>query len=399
MFSIKNKLDKNLKIAIANKHYKSYRIIIHCKSLPEVIEKKIRTYKGNLIHFIPYINCISTILSSNAIERIIEYPEVDYVTFDDYALLCGNDIASSNKISFQKKYKLTGKNIGIGLVDSGVYPHADLLTPNNKIKKFTDLLNNYNYPYDDNGHGTFMSGIISGSGYLSKGVYRGIAENSHLYCIKAFNSLGKGYISDILFSIATIISECGEYNIKVICLPFELISNDYFKLSLFEQLFKIASNNYNLTIVVPSGNNGNSECSISGIATLDNCITVGGIDTTKHDFKPYKYSSSGPFSKLEKPDTCAAAVNICSLNTNKNYISERNGSKIYPQSLETPYTCYTGTSCAAAYISGICALLYESNPNLTFKDLISLIKTCCNLLEIPKWLQGAGILDLDRLFS
>ncbi|EET88553.1 subtilisin related protease [Clostridium carboxidivorans P7] len=103
MFSIKNKLDKNLKIAIANKHYKSYRIIIHCKSLPEVIEKKIRTYKGNLIHFIPYINCISTILSSNAIERIIEYPEVDYVTFDDYALLCGNDIASSNKISFQKK--------------------------------------------------------------------------------------------------------------------------------------------------------------------------------------------------------------------------------------------------------------------------------------------------------
>lgn len=399
MFSIKNKLDKSLKIAISNKHYKHYRIIVHCKSLPEVIEKKIRTYKGSLIHFIPYINCISAILSPNAIERIIEYPEVDYLTFDDYALLCGNNIASSNRISFRKKYKLTGKNIGIGLVDSGVYPHADLLTPNNKIKKFTDLLNNYNYPYDDNGHGTFMSGIISGNGYLSKGTYKGIAENSHLYCIKAFNSLNKGYISDILFSIATIISESKEYNIKVICLPFELTSNDYFKLSLFQKLFTIASNNYNLTIVVPAGHNGNSECSISGIATLDNCITVGGIDTTNHNFKPYKYSSSGPFSKLEKPDICAAAVNICSLNTNKNYVSERNGAKIYPQSLETPYTCYTGTSCAAAYISGICALLYESNPDLTFKDLISLIKTSCNLLEMPKWLQGAGILDLDRLLS
>ncbi len=396
MFSTKNKLDVNLKIAINKKYYKNYRVIIHCKSLPETIEKKIKTYKGIILHSISYISCVCAILSPNVIEKITEFPQVDYVTLDSYALLCGDSVLSSNGISFQGPYRLTGKNICIGLVDSGTYPHGDLLNPKNKIKKFVDVVNGYKYPYDDNGHGTFISGIICGSGYLSKGIYKGIAENACVYSIKAFNSLGRGYVSDILFSISNIISNREEYNIKIICLPFELISNDYFIISLFEELFKLASQ-FNLTTIVPSGHGGNLEGSISGIATLDSCITVGGLDTTKHPITAYKYSSSGPFSKLEKPNLSAAAVNICSLNTNIKYIPEKNGMKIYSQSLELPYTHYTGTSCAAAYISGVCALLYENNPDLTFKDLVSLLKVSCNLMDMSKWVQGAGIIDLNRL--
>ena len=93
----------------------------------------------------------------------------------------------------------------------------------------------------------------------------------------------------------------------------------------------------------------------------------------------------------------AAAVDILSLSSNTNYVSERNGIKIYPMSLENPYIVYSGTSCAAAYISGVCAILYENNPDLTFKDLVSLLKVSCKLMDIPKWIQGAGIVDLNRL--
>ena len=303
---------------------------------------------------------------------------------------------SSNGIIFQERYKLTGKNICIGLVDSGVYPHADLLNPKNKIKKFVDLINQCKYPYDDNGHGTCMSGIICGSGYLSKGTNKGIAENSCIYSIKAFNSLGKGHVSNILYSIQTLINEAAEHHIKVICLPFELTSNDYFIISLFSKLFDIALN-HNITIVVPAGHNGNTEGSIQGFATLNNCITVGGVDTNNGHVKPYKYSSSGPFAKIEKPDLTAAAVDILSLSSNTNYISEINGSKTYPRPLENPYITYSGTSCAAAYISGVCAILYENNPDLNFKDLVCLLKVSCKLIDIPKWIQGAGVLDLNRL--
>lgn len=396
MFSIKNKLDSNLRIAIDKKYYKTYRVIIYCKHLPEVIEKKIKAYKGEIIRYLPLINCICAILSPNAIDKILEFPQVNYICLDSFAFLCGKGVLTSNGIIFQERYKLSGKNVCIGIVDSGIYPHPDFLNPNNKIKSFIDLINEHKYPYDDNGHGTFMSGIICGTGYLSKGVYKGVAENSCIFSIKAFNNLGKGFISDLLFSIHVLIEKCDEFNIKVICLPFELNSNDYFIISLFSKLFDLAVSK-NITIVVPSGHNGGYAGSISGIAILENCITVGGIDTTNNSIRPYKYSSSGPFAKLEKPDLAAAAVDICSTNTNIGYISERNGSKLYPKTLDDPYTFYSGTSCAAAYIAGVCALLYESKPDLSFKDLLSLLKVSCTLKEVSKWLQGAGTVDLNKL--
>lgn len=396
MLSYKNKLNSELRHALENKNYKNYRVIIHCKTMPEDIEKKVKSYKCDIYHFIPSINILCANLSPKVIDRLLEYPHVDYIGFDNTAYLCGTSVLTSNGVFYQEKYKLTGKGVGIGLVDSGVYPHGDLLIPNNKIKKFVDIINGCKYPYDDNGHGTFMAGIISGSGYLSKNMYRGTAENSHLYVIKAFNSLGRAYVSDTLYSIDTLLNESIELNIKVICLPFELTYNNAFELSLYASLFKKAVNK-NITIVVPTGHEGNIECSLKGISTLENCITVGGIDTTSPIPKPYKYSSAGPFGKLEKPDLCAACVDICSLNCNTNFISERNSMKIYPQPLEKSYTNYSGTSCAAAYIAGVCALLYENKPDLTFKDVVSLLKVSCKLLEMSKWLQGAGTVDLVKL--
>jgi serine protease AprX len=395
MFSFKNKLDYNLRTAMVSNSYKHYRVIIQCKSLRENVENKIKSYKAEVIRSIPSINCISASLSSNAIERLLELPEVASISFDTTAFLCGSSVLSANGIGFQERYKLTGKGIGIGLVDSGTYPHTDLLSPNSKIKKFVDLVGSFKHPYDDNGHGTFMSGIICGNGTASKGMYRGIAENSHLYSVKAFNSIGRAFISDVLSAIDIILNDSKEYNIKVICLPFEVLDYNAFIISLFNKLFDMAVEK-GIVVVVPSGNSGNKESSIKGIATLLNCITVAGLDT-RGSIKPYIYSSAGPYGKLEKPDLAAACVDICSLNCNKDFIPERNGSKVYAYPLDHPYTTYSGTSCAAAFISGVCSLLFENNPSLPFKDVIALLKVSCKLLDIFKWSQGAGILDISKL--
>lgn len=392
---LKNKLDLNLKTALLNKQFKNYRVLIHCKSLYEVVEKKIKGFKGEVLRSIPSINCISANLSDRAIERLLEYPEIDYIIFDSYGYLCGSSISAANGVLFQERYKLTGKGIGVGLIDSGTYPHPDLMGSTSKITNFLDLVNGLKYPYDDNGHGTFIAGIICGNGKASKGMYRGVAENSHIFSIKCFNSLGKGYVSDILFSLETLINNAKEYNLKTLCLPFELTDNSYFILSLFEKLFKKAVEN-NLVIVVPSGTNGNDQSSMRGIATLENCITAGGIDT-RGSQKIYEYSSSGPCGKLEKPDLVAACVDICSLNSNTEYISERNGIKLYTQTLEKPYVNFTGTSCSAAYVCGLCTLLFENNPNLTYKDVISLFKVSCEILPLLKRLQGMGTINLSKL--
>jgi len=395
MFSFKNKLEPTLKQALLGGLYENYRVIIHCKSLENKTVNKIKSLKCTIICHITSINCICAILTSGAIDRLLEYPQIAYIGFDSYAHLCGNSVLASNGLSFQSNYDLTGKGIGIGIVDSGVYPHCDLLNPSSKIKKFVDLVNDLKYPYDDNGHGTFISGLICGSGYGSKGMYKGVAKNSHIYMIKAFDKLGKGFISDILFALETIICDSINFNIKIICLPFETMDTNEFILSLFSQLFNFAISK-GIVIIVASGSNKSVKNSVRGIATLSNCITVGGyadIGTPKI----YEYSSCGPFQKLDKPNLIAACVDICSLISDISFVSEKNGVKLYPPSLTNLYTTYTGTSCSAAFISGICALLYENNKDLNYKDVLALLKVSSSLINCPKYMQGAGILDIERL--
>ena len=395
MFSFKNKLEPTLRQALLSNLYETYRVIIYCNSLESKTLNKIKSLKCDILRHIPGVNCICAILTSIAIERLLEYPQVAYITFDSYAHLCGNSILASNGVSFQSNYDLTGKGIGIGIIDSGVYPHCDLLNPSNRIKKFVDVVNNLNYPYDDNGHGTFMSGLICGSGYGSKGMYKGVAKNSHLYMIKAFNKLGNGFISDILFSLETIIKESNDFDIKIICLPFETLEPNEFVLSLFSKLFDLAISK-NIVIIVPSGSNKNIKSSIRGIATLSNCITVGGYDSIGTP-KIYEYSSCGPCKKLDKPNLISACVDICSLISDTQFISEKNGVKLYPPHITNLYTTYTGTSCSAAFISGICALLYENNKDLCFKDTLALLKVSSSLINFPKYMQGAGIVNLEKL--
>lgn len=394
MISLKSKLDSNLRIAIDNKYYKNYRVLIYCKNMCDKIYKKLISHKCSVVRYIPSVQCISANISSRIIERLIEYPQVDYITFDDYAVLCSSSISSANRISSYKKYKFTGNNINIGIIDTGIYPHPDIMNPENKILKFADLINNYQYPYDDHGHGTFVSGLICGSGFSSNGMYKGIAEKSKIYMIKAFNRMGKAYISDILFSIDKLIQDSEENNIRVFCLPFELINNDYFVLKLFKKLFDKALSK-NIIIIVPAGNNG-CENNLRGISTLSNCLTVAGIDTRNAIIKPCSFSSSGPLGKLDKPDLSAASEDLCSLKSDIHFIPEINGRKTYPKKLDNPYTSFSGTSCSAAFIAGICALLIESNNKLTFKDISSILKISCSLQNFSKWNQGAGMLNIDK---
>ena len=369
MLALKKKLDQNLINALENDEFKNYRVIIHSKSMPQKLYQKLNSFKVNIIRCIPSLNCVSVSIQKKLIERLIEYPEIDYISFDSHALLCGSSISSSNGIYYDTPYKLSGKGITVGIVDSGVYPHKDLTTPRNKIVCFKDIVNGITYPYDDNGHGTFISGIISSSGHCSKGMYKGIAENTNIYMIKAFNGIGRAFVSDLLFSIENILLDSEKFNIRIICLPFELIEYNKFIISLFDKLFK-ESVNKNIICVVPSGHNGNMDSSMTGIATLASCITVGGLDTT-HSPKAYIYSSGGSNKNQEKPDLSSSCVDIYSLNSDISYKSERNGKKLYPSPLNHPYISYTGTSISAAFISGVCALLLENNKDLTFQDILS----------------------------
>ena len=66
----------------------------------------------------------------------------------------------------------TGRGVCVAVLDTGIYPHRDF---GKRIAAFYDYINHRTMPYDDNGHGTHVCGILAGSGAASGGRYRGIA--------------------------------------------------------------------------------------------------------------------------------------------------------------------------------------------------------------------------------
>ena len=93
---------------------------------------------------------------------------------------------------------ITGRGVGVAVLDTGIYPHKDF---DNRIIAFQDIVGRRSFPYDDNGHGTHISAIIGGSGAASDGKFQGMAPESHIISVKG-----------VLYTVTFIIAS--GYNLK-----------------------------------------------------------------------------------------------------------------------------------------------------------------------------------------
>lgn len=394
MFFIEKKLSKDLELLMKKDLHISYRVIIELKNKNILIDDIIKKFKGVLIRNISSIGLVSAELTTFAIKRLVEYPEVKSVSLDEYCFLCGLSVTTANKISFRQFSNLTGKGISIALLDSGTFPHPDLISPNNRISEFHDLINQCNYPYDDNGHGTALSSLISGSGISSKFLYKGIAENSELLIYKVFNKLGRAYLSDIFFALDSIITQYKEGKvIKLILLPFENFSTNLKHIDYFNSLLKILVS-FGAIPIMSVGSNPNSSNNITGLALNTNSILVGGLKTLSSPTSVYEFSSGG--SKKSSALVSFYCNDIICANSDVNYISEKNSIKLYPHKLKDNYKTMSGTSVASAYLCGLCALLLEKYPDYTFNDIKSKIELSSYTIEGLNFNNvGNGTLNLD----
>ena len=101
-----------------------------------------------------------------------------------------------------------GRGVGVAVLDTGCAPHEDL---QGRIPVFCDILQQRLLPYDDNGHGTHVCGIIGGSGSASNGSFRGVAPSCHLIPVKVLDRKGNGYSSDVLCGLRWIRQHRQEY--------------------------------------------------------------------------------------------------------------------------------------------------------------------------------------------
>src|SRR5260221_864785 len=120
---------------------------------------------------------------------------------------------------------ITGAGVGIAVIDSGISTWHDDLTNksstlypygNQRVSKFVDFVNGRTLPYDDNGHGSHVAGIIGGNGYDSNGEKSGIAPDASLVSLKVLDANGQGSISHIIAALDWVAANYRTYNIRVV---------------------------------------------------------------------------------------------------------------------------------------------------------------------------------------
>ena len=100
---------------------------------------------------------------------------------------------------------LPENTVTVAVLDSGIANHPDL---SGKVIAFADFVSGRKQPYDDNGHGTHVCGIICGSGRMSDGKYCGIAPQIKLVVGKVLNQKGEGSANHMIMGLRWIANIC-----------------------------------------------------------------------------------------------------------------------------------------------------------------------------------------------
>lgn len=384
---ISSKICPILSAKIMSQSNEELPVIVQLRREDDRLEEGIMNLSAKVKKRLPLINGIACNLDIETIYRLASSPDVEFINFDSevYALL---DIAIPTiEAHFPHDQGYKGKGITVAVIDTGVAPHQDLTLPTNRIIGFKDFVNNKTDPYDDNGHGTHVAGIIAGNGYSSRGKYTGIAPEANILAVKTLNKRGSGNMSDIIAAIEYVVETKDKYNTKILNLSFGSPANmSYEKDPLCKSVRE--AKKAGIIVVAAAGNSGPNERTIVSPGISPDVITVGAVDDKRtidpSDDEIASFSSRGPTREgLMKPDVVAPGVNINSLSN-----TELDG-----------YKKMSGTSMATPLISGSIALLLDKYGNLSPDEVKKmLLNSCIDLKDTPEN-QGSGLVNLQKLFN
>lgn len=346
-------------------------------------------------HELPLINAYAVEVERGELEEMARSDLVEYISDDARMTSLLNIAAQEVGARIANDTGYTGKGVGIAILDTGIYPHQDLVRPKNRIVAFKDFINNRQTPYDDNGHGTFVAGVAAGNGYLSGGKYRGIAPDASLIGVKVMDENGSGDSSDIIAGMQWVVNNKDKYNIRVLSVSLGAKPGSVTK---FDPLAVAVDAVWDkgIVVVVAAGNSGPRQNTITTPGISSKVITVGAVDDKRtieyEDDKMADFSSRGPVNRrLIKPDLVAPGVNIRSLATNKEY----RGTRL--EEMSEPYRNMSGTSVSTPIVSGAAALMLSMNDKLTPDEIKKKFMKNTYKMKVSEYAQGSGILDISNL--
>ena len=298
---------------------------------------------------------------------------------------------------------VTGRNVTVAVLDTGINSqHPDLA---GRVVQNVRLVDVQSAPIGfmepapieglantdfGGGHGTFVSGIVAGSGSSSNGKFAGVAPNAKLLGLGA----GDADLTNVLSGFDYLLQKGSAYGVRVVNCSFS--ANTLFDPNDPVNVATKMLTDAGVTVVFSAGNTGAGNGTLNPYAAAPWVISVGATD---QNGLLAPFSSRGSFGdELQHPSFAAPGVNIASLRNIGTVTGTAGVSGADIQRLsaaELPYyTTASGTSFSAPQAAGAVALMLEANPNLKpaeIKDILSRTAT-----PLPKYFYheaGAGMLN------
>jgi serine protease AprX len=305
--------------------------------------------------------------------------------------------------------RYTGSGVDIALIDSGIAPVNGLRTPG-KIVNGPDLSFESQVPnlrhLDTFGHGTHLAGIIAGRddavpSPVQKGEenFVGMAPDARIVSVKVADAHGATDVSQVIAAIDWVVQHrrANGLNIRVLNLSFGTDGEQDYRLDPLAYAAEVAWRK-GIVVVVAAGNGGFGSEKLNNPAYDPFLIAVGAADgrgtyDSKDDVVEPFSSASGDHER--RPDLVAPGKTIASLRVPGSYLDQT-----YPGARvgSTPrFFRGSGTSQAAAVVSGAAALVIQQRPSITPDQVKRLLKkNAGHLKHADKNAQGDGMLDLKE---
>jgi serine protease AprX len=349
----------------------------------------------------------AVLLASGAtVARAAVDPSLGYDAVADKGSL--NNIAEVIGAHDAYRQGLTGKGVGVALIDTGVARVPGLTSGN--------VVNGPDLSFDSQvagrahvdglGHGTHLASIIAGrdaagapSSYLDPTRFSGVAPDATLVNVKVGASNGAVDVSQVIAGINWVVEHAQDpgLNIRVINLAY---GTDSTQAATVDPLAFAVENAWKrgIVVVAAGGNDGQSQKTLADPAYDPHVLAVGAMDdagtvSSSDDTVP-DWSTRGTAGR--HVDVVAPGVSVLGLRVPGGTADSEN-----PQArVGSRFARASGTSQATAVVSGEVALLLQQNPYLTPDQIKQLVmNTASGIASTLPIFGGNGLVNLRAVLT
>ena len=377
------------------------RVLVTARGGVRAAADAVRAMGGRVGVGLPLVDGVAASVPADRLVALAAVPGVVAVTQDRSATFTGaggeagastSTFAGPGSVGAAWAAGNRGKGVGIAVLDTGVSPLPDFA---GRLVHGPDL-SGEGSTVDTHGHGTVMAGVAAGDGAASAGgVHTGVAPEATVVAVKVAGRNGAVDVSTILQAMHWVSAYKDQFGIRVLNLSWGTESTQDPAVDPLNHAVQRLWQE-GIVVVVAAGNSGPHGGTITKPADDPMVVTVGAYDdkgdTSARNDTLTTWSSRGPTaSGAAKPDLVAPGRTLVAVRSPGSQIEHAN-----PKALVgAGYIKGSGTSQAAAVVSGLAALVLAEHPTWTPDQVKRVLTTTASPLgSAARADQGAGRVSL-----